>query len=390
MRTRRFTLPLLLLMTLVLYLLLHDLFGGTLLASSPYNSYTLQALAWQKGQLGLGQDYPWLELAIYGGDWFVSFPPVPSVVMLPFTLVFGAETPDNLIILYFALAILIAVYCAVRSAGASELTAGFYSAFFLLGSNLLWMCSDGSVWFLAQSLNMVFCTLAILFAVRDKRVLSFAMVALAVGCRPFSILLFVPLLVFFIEEDMREKSLPFWKALLSQWKLLLLPALIGGCYMWYNYARFHNPFEFGHTYLPEFNRGEPQFSAAFLWRNLKKIFRPVTLDANFALKYPVHDGFLFFAANPFFLLLLTRLKKLRPYQWTALICMVLNLVLLLTHRTFGGWQFGARYTVDLLSYALLICLPRMKERPPVWELWIGAFAILFNLYGALAMHFLYK
>ena len=101
MRTRRFTLPLLLLMTLVLYLLLHDLFGGTLLASSPYNSYTLQALAWQKGQLGLGQDYPWLELAIYGGDWFVSFPPVPSVVMLPFTLVFGAETPDNLIILYF-------------------------------------------------------------------------------------------------------------------------------------------------------------------------------------------------------------------------------------------------------------------------------------------------
>ena len=32
----------------------------------------------------------------------------------------------------------------------------------------------------------------------------------------------------------------------------------------------------------------------------------------------------------------------------------------------------------------------MKERPPVWELWIGVFAILFNLYGALAMHFLYK
>ena len=64
MRTRRFTLPLLLLMTLVLYLLLHDLFGGTLLASSPYNSYTLQALAWRKGQLGLGQVFSFVVLVL--------------------------------------------------------------------------------------------------------------------------------------------------------------------------------------------------------------------------------------------------------------------------------------------------------------------------------------
>ena len=59
------------------------------------------------------------------------------------------------------------------------------------------------------------------------------------------------------------------------------------------------------------------------------------------------------------------------------------------HRTFGGWQFGARYTVDLLSYALFLCLPRMQERPKRWELWLCAFAVLFNLYGAIAMHLLY-
>lgn len=377
-------------MTLLLFVLLHDLFGGTLLSSSPYNSYTLQALAWREGRVSLGRDYPWLELAVYQGDYYVSFPPVPSLILLPFTLFFGAQTPDNLIILCFALAMLAAIYSAVRAGGASEMTAAFWAVFLILGSNLLWMCTDGSVWFLAQALNMVFCTLAVCLAVRKRRALSLACVALAVGCRPFSILLFLPLLVFFVEEDYRNtEGLTVLKAALPQWKLLIAPALIGLCYMWYNAARFGNPLEFGHTFLPEFNRGEPQFSVEFIWRNLKNILRPVTLTESLSLKYSIHDGFLLFLANPFFIVLCTKLKKLSPSQWTALGCLLLNLLLLLMHRTFGGWQFGARYTVDLLSYALFLCLPRMQERPKRWELWLCAFAVLFNLYGAIAMHLLY-
>ena len=33
------------------YLLLHDLFGGTLLSHSAWDSYTLQAMAWRRGSL---------------------------------------------------------------------------------------------------------------------------------------------------------------------------------------------------------------------------------------------------------------------------------------------------------------------------------------------------
>lgn len=389
MNQKRLTLPMLLLLTIVLYLMLHTLFGGTLLSTSPYNSYTLQALAWRQGQLGLGQDYPWLELAIYGGDWYVSFPPVPTLVMLPFTFIFGEQTPDNAIILSYMLLILAAVYFTARKIGASELCAAFFSAFFALGSNLLWMCTDGSVWFLAQALNMVFCTFAICFTVYSHRVLSLGCVALAVGCRPFAILLFFPLLVYFIEQDRQKEEMTPKTSILSQWKVLILPALIGLAYMCFNYARFHNPLEFGHTFLPEFNRGEPQFSLEFIWRNLKNILRPVTLNEKLALEYSVYDGFLFFLANPFFLLLIGRCRKLKPYQGTALICMGANLMLLLMHRTFGGWQFGARYTVDMLPFALLAILPSLKDRPKPWELWLGAFAILFNLYGVVAMHILH-
>ena len=80
------------------YLLLHDLLGGTLLSHSAWDSYTLQAMAWRRGSLSLGRNYPWLELAVYQGEYYVSFPPFPSVVLLPFTFLFGENTPNNLII----------------------------------------------------------------------------------------------------------------------------------------------------------------------------------------------------------------------------------------------------------------------------------------------------
>ena len=39
---------------------------------NPYSSYVLQACSWLEGRLDLGQDYPWLELAIYEGKYYVS------------------------------------------------------------------------------------------------------------------------------------------------------------------------------------------------------------------------------------------------------------------------------------------------------------------------------
>ena len=60
--------------------------------SNPYNSYALQTDSWLKGRLDLGQNYEWLELAIYQGKYFVSFPPFPSYVLIPFVVLFGTNT----------------------------------------------------------------------------------------------------------------------------------------------------------------------------------------------------------------------------------------------------------------------------------------------------------
>ena len=59
--------------------LLSRLCGYDPFGTSAYNTYTLQALSWREGRTWLSQDYPHLELAIFEGRYYVSFPPVPSL-----------------------------------------------------------------------------------------------------------------------------------------------------------------------------------------------------------------------------------------------------------------------------------------------------------------------
>ncbi|MCL1796059.1 MAG: hypothetical protein FWG37_04110, partial [Clostridia bacterium] len=76
--------------------------GTNFFAHSVLDSYSLQAIAWRNGRTSLDQDYPWLELAIYKGDYYVSFPPVPTLPMLLMTFFFGVETPNAFAsLLYF-------------------------------------------------------------------------------------------------------------------------------------------------------------------------------------------------------------------------------------------------------------------------------------------------
>lgn len=378
------------------YLLLHDLLGGTLLSHSAWDSYTLQAMAWRRGSLSLGQNYPWLELAVYQGEYYVSFPPFPSVVLLPFTFLFGENTPNNLIIAIVTMATAALAYRCLRRAGMRETCAVLGALLLTWGSNLMWMSTNGGVWFMAQALNMLLLMWALHCAMCKRRVLAYALVAFAVGCRPFSALAFFPLFLFFYLQDHRPGE-GFCKTALRQWKAFLIPLGVAAAYMWYNYARFGSVLEFGHNYLPEFTEAENgQFHLSYILANLKNIFlRPIAFGEGLSLEYPVFDGFLFYVANPFFLLLFgqivsdVRHRQMDAMRYVLLAAMLLNLLLLCWHKTFGGWQFGARYTCDLLPLALAYFCLAKRQSLYRWERFAAYFGILLNVYGALAMNFLY-
>lgn len=374
------------------YILIHDLLGGTLLKHADWDSYTLQAMAWRDGSISLEENYSWLEIAVYNGNYYLSFPPIPSVVILPFTFIFGDQTPSNAIILGYTILCIIVVYKILQHFNAKDGVAVFWACFVVFGSNVMFMSINGGVWFQAQILNMFFCLLAILGVVKNKRILSMAMIALAVGCRPFSLCYFPALLMYFIIQDKNSLKISWIKAFIKQWKTFILPIIICGIYMAYNYARFKNPFEFGHNYLPEFSNGDAQFGLQYLFTNLGNIFRPITFTNNMTLEYSQFNGFMFFIANPIFIIFFVEIikdiikKRITSLKIGIFVCFILNLFFLLIHKTFGGWQFGARYMVDLIPFTVLYFILNKDWNIKRWELIIGILAIMFNVYGALVMY----
>lgn len=380
-------------MMLLGYIFIHMLFGGTLLSYNCWDSYSLQAMSWLSGRLDMGKNYEWLELAVYNGKYYLSFPPLPSVVMLPFVLLFGERTPSNLVSALYGIFTAMIAYKILKKAGMKRGGAVFFAIAYVWGSNMLWLSTSGGVWFLAQGLNMLLLTACVYFAQQKMQMAAYAMAALAVGCRPFSVCMFLPLMAYFYTAD---KDRPMADRIGGQIRSLIIPVFIALCYMLYNYVRFGNVLEFGHNYLPEFTESEKgQFSLSYILPNLYNLLlRPVTLRADLTLEYPLFDGFMFYIANPMFLIWFAavvkdvRQKKLDAVRLCIVIAVLIELLLLCAHKTLGGWQFGARYTVDMLPMALMYLLLK-KDEPGGISAFIMAAGMMFNLYGALAMTMLH-
>lgn len=381
--------------------LYHSLAGGTLLAVNYHDSYSLQAENWLAGRnyIAQGENYPWLELAVYQGRYYQSFPPVPSAVLLPWAAAAGSAwaVPANLVIAIFGLCTAAGVYACFWRRGAAPATAAFFAVFVMLGSNTFWLCCSGGVWFMAQVLALCFCVWGIFYAqgtgARSTALASLCFAA-AIGCRPFYI---VPAVLWGLG---RLRSALRCKKPAALLPAVLPAAVVAAAMLAYNAARFGSPLEFGHNYLPEFQRAEHgQFHISYLWPNLCDLLRPVTLDSALQLHFPVFEGFLPLLANPLFLLWLCCgvycLFRAAPRGAAlplptaggvlAVLCIGTALCYCM-HRTLGGWQFGARYMVDLLIYPLLWFLGRAEHwQPRAGALTLCGMAVLFNLYGAVYM-----
>lgn len=321
---------------------------------NPYRSYALQACAWLNGRLDLGKDYPWLELAIYEGKYYVSFPPFPSLVLLPFAAVWGTNTPDHWISLGFSIiGIIYAIRLYHAITGTYEM-AERYVLFLFLGNGYLFIALQGGwVWYMAQTMCFAFSLMSLFYAANKHIGRAFAFLACAFGCRPM-VVAYIPLILMLGTEKASVKT---W---MRKGYRLIPACMIIGFYLMLNAARFDNPFEFGHTHLPEFVRStEGQFSLNYATKNFNQLFRlPQTGGEHGMLIYDTYDCMAFWLIDPMivsfmvtWLYALTRKRKacgLNLIIVPATICV--HLMIVCCHKTMGGYQFGNRYIVDMLPY----------------------------------------
>ncbi len=360
--------------------------------TSTYNSYLLQALRWLDGHLDLGQNYSYLEIATYGGKYFISFPPIPSVILLPFAALFGADTPDHLIAVVMGM---IGALYALRLALSLEISkpaSVIWALLLTIGSNFLHVGYRGDVWYFAQTSAFAFTMASLYYALlgtRRQGWLPLFCLALAVGCRPLN-MVYLPLICYLIWQRYRQSLIKIQN---SWW--YLPPLAVGIFLMLLNYLRFDNIFEFGHNYLPEFSIESPngQFWLGYIPENLGRMFRLPSIE-NHRLIFPIFDGVALWLVSPIFLawsyFLLKYLRKewKQPLFWLLLLLPLLHLLFLCCHKTLGGWQFGNRYTVDLLPViflGVLLWLRQEKSHLPIWTYPLLFWGMGINLVGTVAL-----
>ena len=171
---------------------------------NPYRNYTLQALAWLDGRLELDMNYTWLELAVFEGKHYVSFPPFPSFVMLPFAAVFGPNTPDHLVSLVFTVIGVIYALKIYRQMEGTLENSEKYVLFLFLANGYLFISIQGWVWYMAQVMCFCLSLMALYYALKGRGGLSLAFWACAVGCRPM-VILYLPLLLWLMIHQWKSQ-----------------------------------------------------------------------------------------------------------------------------------------------------------------------------------------
>ncbi len=380
----------------VVYGILWAFTKDSLLGSSTYNSYVLQAQRWLQGHLDLDRDYDYLEIARYQGRYYVSFPPIPSVILLPFVAVFGLQTPDHFIAVLIGVLGTVYALRLVLSAGISKNAAVLWTLLLTVGGNFLHIGYRADVWYFAQCCAFTFTMMSLYFALYQTTQLGWLSLffwALAVGCRPLNAVYF-PLVLHLLWQNY-GKEVGIFRAVRQKWWWILPPLLVGGFLMLLNGLRFGNIFEFGHNYLPEFAEESPngQFWIGYIPQNLHRMFRLPALE-NHRLVFQIFDGTALWLVSPIFLAWFGYgIKHFKdsfrsPIFWLSFFLPVLHLLFLCAHKTLGGWQFGNRYTVDLLPavfLGLVLLLKKEANRLPLWLYAMLLWGMGLNLVGTITL-----
>lgn len=331
---------------------------------SGFRQYTYLANAFLHGKFSvddLPSYYP--DKVVLGGHTYAALTPMPALLAMPVVAVLGTSFDEIALAYPFTLANILLLLLLLRRLRVDRGLRKPLLALFFCGTVYLPVLANGRSWLLAHIVATTFLLLAV------DEVLS----------RRRSILIGVWLGAAFLSRSTTLFSLPFFVLMLlpsgdlqpRAWirlgARLLAGLAVPVCfYLYYNYARFGNPFESGYVLSIA---GTPAladalklglFSVAHLPKNLYALllagpqaFPSFAAPAlQFPFIYPSPWGLSIFLTTPAFVYAFAadRRERLVRAAWVACGCILVPLLLY-----FGnGWaQFGYRYALDLYPFLFL-------------------------------------
>lgn len=229
------------------------------MASNPYDG----AIRWDAVVTKGGEQFDY-DYSYFDGKYYSYFGPVPALIFfIPYKMVTGVHINTWDVVTLCAVLFCLAGFWLIYVIGRryfERLSFGTYllmASFYFFGSATVYLFYLGIVYSVPIITSLLFGTvgLSFWFLAKDEQQLrksyltvGAAFIALIIGCRPqLAIVLFLAFPIFWKEITIERNF--FSKKGLVNTLCVVIPFLIVGCsIMYYNYVRFHSPFDFGATY----------------------------------------------------------------------------------------------------------------------------------------------
>ncbi len=369
--------------------------------------------AFLHGRLHLGTPTVNHDLTQHNGNWYVPFPPLAAIMMMPFVAIFGLARMNTVVFAVIVGGINVALMSRLLSrlnhSGVVVVPKSirrWLVVAYAVGSVHLYMATQGTVWFVAHLVAAIFVLAAMNAAVEHRGILAGALLGIACLSRP-TVFFMVPVIVgLYLAEvssggpegpegpdadvDLDTDGESKEKLIAAATRIALPAAGIALLLLAYNHARFGKFTEFGYSgenvapRLADDLATWGQFNPHFIVHNVWAMFfagpnwgaEPLSAPK----LSPNPEGLSIFLTTPIFgyAFRASRHVKLTRWSWAAI---GLMLIPLLTYYNTGWYQFGSRFSLDFMPALFVLMAIGIGSRLS----WIGraliVFGIAVNLWG---------
>jgi len=353
------------------------IYYSTSAGNTPYNYFNYFAERLLVGELDLVNTPNWLnELAPFAGKKYLVYPPMPSVLLLPFVALWGVNFPQQFLAHTLGAGITLLTYKLALNLDKSKSTAAWISFTLGLGSIVWYMSSTGSAWVLGQLTASFFITLGLVEATDKKRpVLVGAFLGMAFLARLQTILFIILFSALYLNEQKKFNKIV---------KLFITTGLFVLINMAYNHARFGTITNIAYKLIPgvleEPWYQEGLFSISYIPRHLKIVFTKLPkLQNTFPFFTPSWGGLAIWITTPAFIIALkAKLKnKTNLAAWGTIVTVA---TIAFMYGSTGFTQFGYRYAVDFYP-ALIFLMIQATDKPTKWYWILSIIGFVVNLWG---------
>lgn len=360
-----------------------------------WNHYVYLADAFLHGHLYISNILT--ELAPWNGRYFVVYPPMPAILLMPFVAIFGTTFYQPLLSILLGAINASLVYVIFLKLFKDTRLSFWISILYAFGTMQWYHAEVGSSWYLAHIVALFFLWLSLLEIITKQRLFIIGLLIGSAYLARIPTILAVFFVPFYLKEKFIGKNLGqinFYNFFLLV--LGLLPALCLNAL--YNFLRFGRLDDFAYSlYLQSQSLAIKQsvfphgfFSIYYIPDRLKDIFlsHPVFVNHPPFIVPSLYAMALYIVTPAFFLILFASFKKRLVYS--SLLTTVIISIPILIKGGSGFTQFGFRYGLDFLPFLLIMTASGFKNRFNLCSKSLIILSILINLWGVIMITFLHN